>query len=326
MYPVSKIAAALAAVAAAVSFAAAAPAAAQGYPNQPVRIVVAFPPGGGADTITRIVTEPLGKVLGQGVVVENRAGGNTIIGAQAVIGAKPDGYTLLSTLDMTTTILPAVYGKLPFDPAKDLMPVALLAHVPALFVAHPKVPANNLKELVDYSKANPGKLNYASAVLYGQLLGEQLKSVSGISYNYVPYKGAADAVQALAGGHVDFLMLDIATGLNLINAGKIKALAITAPQRHPQLPATPTVAEMGYPSVEMSVWYALYAPAGTPRPVVDRLNAGVAQVLADPAVKKKLADLGHETATPSPEQLAEMIRKDSAKWAKAAKDGNVKLD
>lgn len=301
-------------------------AAAQTYPDRPVHVVVSFPPGGGTDTITRIVTEPLGKVLGQKVVIENRAGGNTIIGAQAVTSAKPDGYTLLSTLDMTATILPAVYSRLPFDPSRDLVPVALLAHVPALFVAHPSVPARDLKELAEYSKGNPGKLNYASAVLYGQLLGELLKSASGISYNYVPYKGAADAMQALIGGHVDFLMLDIATGLNYIKAGKLKALAITAPQRHPQLPDVPTVAEMGYPGIEMSVWYALFAPAGTPAGVVDRLNASVAQVLADPSVKRRLADLGHETATPSPKELVEMIRKDSAKWSKAARDGNVKLD
>lgn len=299
---------------------------AQTYPQQPVRVVLPFTPGGGTDSITRIIAEPLGKILGQSVVVDNKAGGNTIIGTNVVVNAKPDGYTLLATMDMTATILPAVYSKLPFDPSKDLIPVALLAHVPALFVAHPNVPANNLKELIEYSKANPGKLNYGAAVLYGQVLGEQLKSVSGLNYTYVPFKGAGEAVQALVGGHLDFMMLDIATGINYIKDGRLKALAITAPQRHPQLPNVPTVGEMGYPSIEMSVWYGLFAPAGTPAAVVERLNAGVAQVVSDPAIKKRLADLGHETATPTPPQIAELIRKDSAKWAKAAKDGNIKLD
>ena len=302
------------------------PAMAEQYPEKPIRVVVPFPAGGGADTISRIVTEPLAKILGQPVVVENRGGGNTIIGAQAVASAKPDGYTLLSTLDMTATILPAVYNKLPFDPRQDLTPVAFLAHVPALFVAHPSVPANNLKELVEYSKANPGKLDYASAVLYGQLLGEQLKSVSGMNYTYVPYKGAAEAMQSLVGGNVDFLMLDIATGMGFIKEGKLKALAITAPTRHPQLPDVPTVGEMGYPEIEMSVWYGLFAPKGTPEPTIKRINEGIAQIVSDPAVKQRLAGLGHEVATPSPEELSKMVSQDAEKWAKAAKDGNIKLD
>ena len=302
------------------------PALADTYPDKPVRVIVPFPAGGGADTISRIVIEPLSKILGQPVVVENKGGGNTIIGGQAVASAKPDGYTLLSTLDMTVTILPAVYNKLPFNPVKDLAPVALLAHVPALFVAHPSVPANNLKELVEYSKANPGKLNYASVVLYGQLLGEQLKSVSGMNYTYVPYKGAPEAMQSLVGGNVDFLMLDIATGLGFINNGKLKPLAITSPQRSPQLPDVPTVGELGYPEIEMNVWYAMYAPAGTPQPAIDRLNAGIAQVLAMPDVKKRLAALGHDVAPSTPAQLTEMIKKDAAKWAKAANDGHIKLD
>jgi tripartite-type tricarboxylate transporter receptor subunit TctC len=299
---------------------------AQIYPQQPVKVVLPFPAGGGTDGITRIIMDPLSKVLGQSVIVDYKTGGNTIIGAQSVVSAKPDGYTLLATMDMTMTILPAVYSKLPFEPLKDLMPVALLAHVPALFVAHPKVPANSLKELIEYSKANPNKLNYGAAVLYGQLLGEQLKSVSGLSYTYVPYKGAGEAVQALIGGHLDFMMLDIATGLNFIKDGKVKALGITSPQRNPALPQVQTVGEIGYPSVEMSVWYGLFAPAGTSPQVIDKLNAGVSQVLAEPAIRKRLADLGHETTNATPAQITELIRKDTVKWAKAAKDGNIKLD
>lgn len=299
---------------------------AQAYPQQPIKVVLPFTAGGGTDGITRILTEPLGKLLGQSMVIDYKAGGNTVIGAQAVATAKPDGYTLLATMDMTATILPAVYRKLPLDPQKDLTPVALLAHVPALFVAHPKVPANNLKELVEYSKRNPEKLNYGSAVLYGQVLGQQLKGVSGLSYTYVPYKGAGEAVQALLGGHLDFMMLDIATGLNFLKDGRLKALAITAPQRHPQLPNVPTVAEMGWPEVEMSVWYGLFAPAGTPAAIVEKLNAGVAQVVADPTILKRLADLGHEVSPMSPAQVQALMLKDAAKWEKAAREGNIRLD
>jgi tripartite-type tricarboxylate transporter receptor subunit TctC len=312
----------LAAVLAAASFGAAA----QAFPQQPIKVVLPFTAGGGTDNVTRIVTEPLAKLLGQPVVIDYKPGGNTIIGAQAVATSKPDGYTLLATLDMTATILPAVYGKLPLDPQKDLVPVALLAKVPALLVAHPKVPANNLKELVDYSKRNPQKLNYGSAVLYGQVLGEQLKGVSGLTYTYVPFKGAAEAVQGLLGGHLDFMMLDIATGINFLKDGRLKPLVTTGPQRSPLLPDVPTVAEMGWPELEMSVWYALFAPAGTPPAAIERINAGIAQVIADPAVRKRLADLGHEVAPLSPAQVGALVRQDSAKWAKAAKDGNIRLD
>ncbi len=313
-------------VAAGLTAAACLTAQAQGYPQQPVKVVLPFTAGGGTDNITRILTEPLGTYLGQSMVVDYKPGGNTIIGAQAVAGARPDGYTLLATMDMTATILPAVYSKLPVDPQKDLIPVAVLAHVPALFVAHPKVPANNLKELVEYSKQNPNKLNYGAAVLYGQVLGQQLKTVSGLTYTYVPYKGAAEAVQALLGGHLDFMMLDIATGLNFLKDGRLKALAITAPQRHATLPNVPTVGEMGWPQVEMSVWYGLFAPAGTPAAVVDKLNAGVAHVVADPAIRKRLADLGHEVSPMSPVQMQALVRKDAAKWAAAAREGNIRLD
>ncbi|MCJ0763597.1 Bug family tripartite tricarboxylate transporter substrate binding protein [Variovorax terrae] len=314
------------AIAAMACTAAACVAFAQDYPQQPIKVVLPFTAGGGTDSVTRIITEPLGKLLGQSVVIDYKAGGNTIIGAQAVATARPDGYTFLATMDMTATILPAVYSKLPFDPAKDLMPVALLAQVPALFVAHPSVPARNLKELVEYSKRHPGKLNYGSAVLYGQVLGQQLKGVSGLSYTYVPYKGAPEAVQALLGGHLDFMMLDIATGLNFLKDGRLKALAITAPQRSPQLPDVPTVGEMGWPEVEMSVWYGLFAPTGTPASVVEKVNAGVAQVVADPAIRKRLADLGHEVSPLSPVQVQALLRKDTAKWTKAAREGNIRLD
>ena len=299
---------------------------AQPYPQQPIKVVLPFTAGGGTDGVTRIITEPLGKVLGQSVVIDYKAGGNTVIGAQAVAAARPDGYTFLATMDMTATILPAVYSKLPFDPAKDLQPVAMLARVPALFVAHPKVPASNLKELVEYSKRNPDKLNYGAAVLYGQVLGQQLKTASGLSYTYVPYKGAPEAVQALLGGHLDFMMLDIATGLNFLKDGRLKALAITAPQRHAQLPDVPTVGESGWPELEMSVWYGLFAPAGTPLAVVDKINAGVAQAVSDPGVRKRLADLGHEVELLSPSQVQALIQRDAAKWGKAARDGNIRLD
>ncbi len=296
------------------------------YPSQPIRVIVPFGAGGGTDIITRIVTEKLADDLKQPLVIENRAGGNTIIGANAVAKSPANGYTLLSTLDMSMTILPAVYRSLPFDPAQDFEPVSLLARVPALFVANPKVPANNLKELIEYSKAHPGQLNYASAVLYGQLLGEQMKSLTGMTYTYVPYKSSPEAMSAVASGHVDFMMLDIATGLGFIRDGKVKALAITTPERSAQLPDVPTVAEQGHPELGMSVWYAMYAPHGTPRNVVETLNASIGRVLAMPDVQDRLTQLGHDAAPSSPEELARMIKADSAKWAKAAQDGNIQLE
>lgn len=299
---------------------------AQTYPDKPIRVVLPFSPGGGTDNIARIITEPLGRELGQNMVIDYKPGANTIIGGSTVSQAAPDGYTFLATMDMTVTILPAVYNKLPFDPMKDLIPVSVLAHVPALFVAHSKVPAQNMKELVEYSKRNPDKLNYGSAVLYGQVLGQQLKTVSGLTYTYVPYKGAPEALQGLLSGQLDFMMLDIATGLNFLKDGRLKALAITAPQRHPQLPDVPTVAELGWPELEMSVWYGLFAPKGTPPAVIEKINAAVARVVARPEIRKRLADLGHEVSPMSTAQVQELIRKDSVKWTKAAKDGNIHLD
>jgi len=301
-------------------------AAAQDYPQQSVRVVVPFSAGGGTDGVARRIMEPLGKVLGQNLVVENRGGANTIIGAQAVAHAPPDGYTLLTTLDMTVTILPAVYHKLAFDPLNDLQPVALLAQIPALFVAHPKVPAQDLKELVAYAKEHPGQLNYGSAVLYGQVLGQQLQSVSGLTYTYVPFKGGGESMQSLLGGHIDFLMLDIGTGLSFLQDGRLKALAITSAKRHPLLPDVPTVGELGWPELEMQVWYGLFAPKGTPSAIVDTLNAGVARVVAEPALRDSLAELGYEAAPISPTQMQDLIRRDAAKWEQAARDGNIQLD
>lgn len=299
---------------------------AQNYPTQPVKIVVPFPPGGGTDTVSRILLDPLGRKLGHQFVMDYKPGGNTVIGTNAAAHAAPDGYTLLTTLDMSTTILPAVYSKLPFNPQKQLTPVAVLATVPALLVVNPKVPARNLKELIAYDKANPGKLNYGSAVLHGQLFGEALKLATGLQYTYVPYKGSAEAVQALAGGHIDMLFIDIATGLNFIKDGRIRAITITVPKRHPSLPDVQTVGEAGYPGLEMSVWYGLFAPTGTPPAIIEKLHAGLEEVAKDPAIQKRLADLGHETSTLTPPQINELIRKDSANWAKAAAAGNIKLD
>jgi tripartite-type tricarboxylate transporter receptor subunit TctC len=232
----------------------------------------------------------------------------------------------LATLDMSATILPAVYSKLPFDPQKQLTPVAVLATVPALLVVNPSVPARNLKELIAYDKANPGKLNYGSAVLHGQLFGEALKTATGLQYTYVPYKGSAEAVQAIAGGHINMLFIDIATGINFIKDGRIKPILITVPNRHPSLPDVQTVGEAGYPGLEMSVWYGLFAPTGTPPAIIEKLHAGIAEVAKDPALQKRLADLGHETSALTPAQIKDLIRRDSANWAKAAAAGNIKLD
>lgn len=292
----------------------------------PVKVLLPFPPGGGSDSLTRMVTTPLANVIGQPIVVDYKPGGNSIIGAQAVATAKPDGSTFMVTMDMTATILPAVYSRLPFDPAKDLEPVAVLTHVPALFVAHPKVPANNLKELVAYSKSNPNRLNYGAAVLYGQVLGQQLKTVSGLTYTYVPYKGAAEAVQAVVAGHLDFMMLDIQTGLGFIKDGRLKALAITSAARHPTLPDVPTVGEMGWPDLQMSVWYGMFAPAGTPPAIIEKMNASVIKVTSEPTLRKRLADLGHEVSSASPAQVRALIEKDAAKWRQAAREGNIRLD
>src|SRR5919106_3146210 len=263
--------------------------AAHAWPTKPVRIVVAYPPGGGIDVLARQLADKLGPGWGQPVVVENKPGANTIVAADAVAKSPPDGYTVLMTTDATFSINPHLYGKLPFDTQRDFIPVTMLVLLHQLLVAHPSLPANTLQELISLAKTKPGSINYAS---YGSgsqphLAGEMLKNKAGIDLVHVPYKGISLAVPAVIAGEVQLTFAGIATSSGPLKAGRIKALAIGGARRSPLLPEVPTFAELGYPEVETHAWFGLFVPAGSPGPAVGRIYQDVKKLLNEPDFHQK---------------------------------------
>ena len=268
------------------------PVCAQGYPTRPIKLLVPFTPGGGTDLLARVVAQKMSESLGQPIVVDNRPGANTLIATEAVARAAPDGYTLI----MQTNNLaanPTLYrGKLAFDTVKDLAPVSLVAGNPHVLVVNPSVPAKDLKEFIALAKAKPGTVTFASAGsgTVNHLAGEQLKILAGIDMLHIPYKGSGSVMPDLLGGQVNALFAAMPTVTGFIKSGKLRAIAVTTPQRFRGLPDVPTIAESGYPGYDFSSWFGILAPAGTPKPVIDRLQAEVAKALQDPGVQERLAD------------------------------------
>jgi tripartite-type tricarboxylate transporter receptor subunit TctC len=302
---------------------------AQSWPSKPVRIVVAYPPGGGIDVMARQVADKLTAAWGQPVVVENRPGANTIVATDAVAKSAADGYTVLFTTDATFSINPHLYAKLPFDTQRDFVPVTMLVLLQQLLVAHPSVQANTLAELIDLAKKNPGKINYAS---YGSgsqphLSGEMLKFKAGIDLMHVPYKGISLAVPAVMAGEVQLTFSGIASSLAPLKSGRLKAIAIGGPQRSPIWPNLPTFAELGYPEVETHAWFGLFVPAGTPREAVARISADVKRIIDEPEFRQKqLVDKGYDPVGSSPEEFAAYIRKDRESRGRAVKISGAKAE
>jgi tripartite-type tricarboxylate transporter receptor subunit TctC len=320
--------AALGAIAAAAAVTAL-PAAAQGnYPNTPITIVVPFAAGGTTDILARVVGQALGTELGQPVVVDNRAGAGGNIGAQFAAKAPADGYTLFMGTVGTHAINQSLYKKLPFDPIKDFAPLTRVAMVPNLLVANPGKPYKNVKELIAYAKANPGKVNFGSSGSGSSihLSGELFNSLAKVQMVHVPYKGSAPAVTDLLGGQIDVMFDNMPSAIQHVRAGKLRPLAVTTAKRSPELPDVPTVAEAGVPGYEATSWFGMFAPAGTPAPVVTKLNLALAKVLSDADVKKKLAEQGAEPYAEKPEQFAEFIRKETAKWSQVVKASGASAD
>lgn len=288
---------------------------AQGFPNKPVRMMVPYPGGGGVDVLARVLAERLTREWGQAVVVETRAGANTILGTEVVAKAAADGYNLLFTTDATFTINPHLYAKLPYDPVKDFQPVTLLVFFGQMMVANPSLPANSIAELVALAKREPGKYSYAS---YGSgsqahLATEMLKSKAGVDIVHVPYKGLQPAVLATIAGEVPLTWVGVASGLPQVKAGKIKPLAISGPKRSPLIPNMPTFAEVGYPDVDANVWFGTFAPAGTPRDIVDRIHRDSLKVTVDADFRQsQVASKGYDWAGLGPEEFAAHIRKELA--------------
>ena len=287
---------------------------AQQWPSRPVRLVVAYPPGGGIDVLARQLADKLAPQWGQPVVVENKPGANTIVAAESAARSAPDGHTVLMTTDATFSINPHIYARLPYDPQRDFVPVTMLVLLQQLLLANPALPADTLLQLISYARSNPGKINYAS---YGSgsqphLSGEMLKYKAGIDLVHVPYKGISLAVPAVMAGEVQLTFAGIASSMAPLKAGRVKALAIGGMQRSPLLPQVPTFAELGYPEVETHAWFGLFLPAGSPREAVSRMYLDVRRILDETEFRQKqLIDKGYEVVGSSPGEFSNYMRKDS---------------
>jgi tripartite-type tricarboxylate transporter receptor subunit TctC len=302
---------------------------AQPWPTKPVRIVVAYPPGGGIDVIGRQMAEKLTATWGQPVVVENRPGANTILATELVAKAAPDGHTLLLTTDATFSINPHLYAKLPFDPQRDFIPVTMMVLLNQLLVAHPAQPFNTLNELIAAAKAKPGHINYAS---YGSgsqphLAGEMLKNKAGIDLVHIPYKGISLAVPAVMAGEVQLTFAGIATSMPQLKAARIKPIAIGGAKRSSLLPDVPTFAELGYPEVETHAWFGLFLPAGSPRDAVTRIFQETKKILDEPEYRQKqLIERGYEVVGSAPEEFAAYMRTDRESRGRAVKISGAKAE
>jgi len=301
-------------------------AAAQSYPAKPVRMIVTYAAGGGADFVARAVAPKLGEALGQPVLVENRPGANGALGADLVAKAPPDGYTLLLGAAGTMVVAPHLGANMPFDPMKDLVPASLVAISPFVVTLNPAVQANSVRELIALAKANPGKINYGTSGTGGspQLATELFKSMTGAEMVHVPYKGLAPALTDLIGGQIQVVFADVGLVKGHIAGGKLKGLAVTSAARTSAMPDLPTVAEAGVPGYAAGTWYGVYAPAGTPADIVSRVSAETRKALALADVKGAFLAQGLETAGTTPEQFAGFMREEFAKWGKVIRDAGIK--
>ena len=306
---------------------------AQSWPSKPVRIIVPFPPGGTTDIVARSLGVELQKMWGQPVIIENRAGAGGNVGAEAVAKSPNDGYTLLMGTVGTHAINAPLFAqngnKMPFDPVKDFVPITLAAGVPNVMVVHPKVPVNSVSEFIAYAKANPGKLNMASSGngTSIHLTGELFKTMTDTYMVHLPYRGSAPAVSDLLAGNTDVMFDNLPSALPHIKAGKLKALAVTSRARSPALPNVPTIEEAAkLNGFDASSWFGLFAPAGTSRTIVDKIQADVAKALAMPEVRERFVAQGAQPSGGTPDKFAAFIRDETDKWTKVVKISNAKVD
>lgn len=302
--------------------------AADTYPSKPLRWVVPYAAGGGSDFLARTVSQGLAPRLGQTVVVDNKPGGNTAIGAAETARATPDGYTMLSADNGTLVFNPALYQKLSYDAEKDLAPVTLMGKFPMILVAGPALKATDVKGFVAEARARNSGLDYGSAGAGSphHLAMELLKVEAGINLVHVPYKGAAPALADVAGGQIPAMMVDLAAGAGFIKGGKVRALAVANPTRLAQLPDVPTFAELGFKNVEAAALVGIVVPAATPAPVIATLNKQLVATINDPAIRQKLIDFGIEPVGDTPQEYRDLLQSERTRWHKLIKDLNIKLD
>lgn len=298
------------------------------YPTKPVKLIVAFPPGGPADSVARLIAGQLSKTLGQQVIVDNRPGAGGTIGAALAANSPADGYTLFLGTTGTLASAPSLYPNLGYDPVKTFAPISLIITSPFLVVIHSGVPAKSLRELIALAKSKPGDLNFGSAGSGHPLhiAGEMFKMTAGVELVHVPYKGAAPALLDLLAGRIQIMFDQPASFASHMQSGKLRALAVASPRRIPQLPDVPTTAEAGLPGYEVSIWFGLVSPAGTPAEIVKRLNTEVRKAVATKEIHDALANQGFEPSVNSPEEFAALIHLDGAKWARAVKLSGAKID
>ena len=304
-------------------FAASSPAAAQDYPKKQIELVVPFVAGGTTDNVARLIAQRFSESWGQTVIVNNRPGGGSTIGHAVVAKAPPDGHTLLvTTISFAIT---AVMQKLPFDPIKDFAPISEFASLPLILVVHPSLPATNLKEFIAMAKSKAGGWDYASSGVgtSPHLAAEMFKSMAGVDMVHVPYKGNAEAMNAFLGGHIKIYFALVPAVLQHVKAGSLRAIAVTTEQRLPYLPDVPTIAESGFPGYEISSWQGVFAPGGTPRDVVGKINGEVVRLLSVPEVRARISLEGADPVGSSPEAFAERVKSEIAKWSKVARSAGI---
>ena len=299
----------------------------QSYPTKPIRLVVPYPPGGGTDIIGRTVAAKLTAVFGQQVIVDNRGGAGGTIGSEIVAKSPADGYTILMA-PTSHVINPSIYRKLPYDTGKDFVPITLAASATIVLASHPSLPVKSVQDLISYAKKRPGEINFGSAGngTVFHLTGELFKRQAGIDMVHVPFKGGGPTVANLVGGQVSLAFETMLALSPHIKAGKVRALAVTSARRSTVMPELPTIAELGFPDIVAENWYGFYAPTGTPKSVISRLNAEIVKVLKQPDVTETFRGLGTEVVGSTSEELDKLVRKELLKWSKVAKEAGARLD
>jgi tripartite-type tricarboxylate transporter receptor subunit TctC len=301
--------------------------AAQSYPTKPIRFIVPFSVGGGANIIARIVAQKMGDDFGQQIVVDNRGGSGGIIGTKLAVDAGPDGYTIALGLPATITVAPSLF-KLPYDPIKDLVPVGMIGTSAYILSVHPSLPVHSVKDLIKLAKARPGEINYASSAVGAgnHLAAELFKTMTKTNMVHIPYKGGGAALVAVLSGEVQVIFGSKLTVIRQIKAGRIRGLGVTSASRAPEMPDLPTIAEAGVPGYEVDVWFGIFAPKGTPRGIISTLNKEIVKIMNDGDIKTKLANRGFEVRTSTPSGFEKMIQSEAVKWAKVVKESGAKVN
>jgi tripartite-type tricarboxylate transporter receptor subunit TctC len=299
---------------------------AQAYPTKNLRLVISYPPGGVSDLLARVLAQKLQTNLEQSVIVDNRPGGNFVIASDIVAKSPPDGYTLYMVVDSAFTLNPLTISKLPYDVERDFTPISLVALQTLFIVANPRAPGKDFNELLQYAKANPGKVTFGTSGFVNQMVGEQLKIATGVNILHVPYKGSPPMLQALLAGDIHFSITTFTPYATLAKEGKLRGLAVTAEARAPLVPDTPTLAELGHKELTYRQWFGLYAPARLPKPVSARLLTETAKSLNDPDLRRRFTEAGVDAAPTTPSEMAAIVRRDLDKWAKVIKVAGIRLE